>query len=87
MVSDIIIIVSSVPIDDTEERSITLHQICLLSTVSSCVHMGVTTEDLVALLTIGVGLFEGLTAGVEAACGGGKAMGWVDTIGISSSWG
>ena len=45
--------------------------------------MGVTSEAWVVLLTTGVGLFEGLTAGVEAACGGGKAMGWVDTIGIS----
>ena len=83
LISGVIKLNSSSPIDNTEERSMTLCLICLHVNISSCVCMGITTEAWAALLTIRVGLFEGLTAGIEAACGGGKVLGWVDTIGIS----
>ena len=45
--------------------------------------MGVIVEGWAVLLVTGVGLLEGLTSCVKAASGGGKAMGCVDTIGVS----
>ena len=61
----------------------TLCLICLWVTVSSCSCMGDIAEGWAPLTVTGVGLLEEFTAGVKAACGGGKAMGCVDTTDVS----